>query len=82
MAGEKIPIRNQLETLPLDQFGLSCARVEKVSLDERLNAARQVHDEIDKKRSSASSILKFGVGLNAKSDNGGRFAITYPKSKP
>jgi len=30
----------------------------------------------------ASSILKFGVGLHAKSDNGGRFAITAPKSKP
>jgi len=26
----------------LDQFGLSCARVEEVSLDERLNAVRQV----------------------------------------
>ena len=32
----------------LDQFGRSCARVERVSPDERLNAARQVRDEIDK----------------------------------
>jgi len=30
----------------------------------------------------ASSILKIGVCLNAKSDNGGRFAMTRPKSKP
>jgi len=34
--------------LPIDQFGLSCARAEQASLDERLNAARQVHDKIDK----------------------------------
>jgi len=32
----------------LDQFGLGCARVERGSLDERLNAARQVCDEIYK----------------------------------
>jgi len=31
---------------------------------------------------SASSALKIGVGLKAKSDNGGRFAMTHPKSKP
>ena len=31
---------------------------------------------------TAPSILKFGVGLHAKSDDGGRFTITYPKSKP
>jgi len=34
--------------LLLDQFGLSCARVEGVSPDERLNAARQVRDKIYK----------------------------------
>jgi len=32
----------------IDQFGLSGARVEKVSLDERLNAARQVRYKIYK----------------------------------
>jgi len=32
----------------LDQLGLSCACVEKVSLDERLNIARQVRDGICK----------------------------------
>jgi len=31
-----------------DQFGRSCARVERVSLDERLNAARQVRHKIYK----------------------------------
>ena len=31
---------------------------------------------------NASSTRKIGRGLNAKSDNGGRFAITLPKSKP
>jgi len=40
------PARNRSSVL--DQFGLSCARVEKASLDERLNAARQVRDEIYK----------------------------------
>jgi len=32
----------------LDQFGVSCARVERVSLDERLNAARRVRHKIYK----------------------------------
>jgi len=32
-------------------------------------------------KTTASSLLKFGEYLHAKSDNGGRFAITYPKSK-
>ena len=32
----------------LDQSGLPCARVEEVSLDERLNAARQARHKIDK----------------------------------
>jgi len=32
----------------LDQIGLFRARVEKVSLDEKLNIARQVRAEIDK----------------------------------
>ena len=36
------------EQICLEQFGLSCARVEKVSLDERLNAARQVRHKIYK----------------------------------
>jgi len=73
-----------LQNLPhcLDQFGLSCARVEEVSPDERLNTARQVHRKIYKNVPSALSILKIRVGLNAKSDNGGRFAITYLKTKP
>ena len=31
---------------------------------------------------SASSTLKMGVRLNAKFDNGGRFAMTPPKFKP
>jgi len=31
-----------------NQFGLSCARVKRVSLDERLNAVRRVRDEIYK----------------------------------
>jgi len=34
--------------LVLDQFGLSCARVDEASLDERLNAARQVRHKIYK----------------------------------
>jgi len=33
---------------PLDQFGLSCARAEEVSLDERRNAARQVRHKVYK----------------------------------
>jgi len=41
----------------LDRFGLSCARVEMVSLDARLNAARQVRDEIDKNARSAIPTL-------------------------
>jgi len=40
--------RNPSPDRALDQFGLSCARVESVSLDERLDAARQVCDEIYK----------------------------------
>ena len=39
-------IHSRLSTI--DQFGLSCARVEEVSLDERLNAARQVRYKIYK----------------------------------
>jgi len=44
----------------LDQFGLSCARVERVSPDERLNAARQVHDEIYK-----NALMPLLTGANA-----------------
>jgi len=70
-----------------DQFGLSCARVERVSPDERLNAARQVRHKIYK-----NALDQFGLscarvesvtGLNAKSDNGGRFlAHVSPNSSP
>lgn len=33
-------------------------------------------------QTSASSTLKIGGDLHVKSDDGGRFAITFPKSKP
>jgi len=42
-------------TSPSDQFGLSCARVGKVSLDERLNAARQVGNQTYKKDPAPST---------------------------
>jgi len=38
----------------LDQFGLSRARVERVSLDERLNTARQVRHKIYKNALNAA----------------------------
>jgi len=41
-------VANAEADLSLDQFGLSYARVERVSLDERLNPARQVRHKIDK----------------------------------
>jgi len=44
----------------LDQFGLSCARVERVSLDERLNAARQVRHKIYKSALVPCQGLDFG----------------------
>jgi len=47
--GSVIVKRPPLSDCALDQFGRSCARVEKVSLDERLNAARQVRYKIYKK---------------------------------
>jgi len=42
------PARFQVGFTSLDQFGRSCARAERVSPDERLNAARQVRDKIYK----------------------------------
>jgi len=42
----------------LDQFGFSCARVERVSLDERLNAARQVRHKIYKNALDNDADLK------------------------
>jgi len=50
----------------LDQFGLSCARVEKVLPDERLNTARRVRDKIYKNAlflCAACSGLLFGESL-------------------
>jgi len=66
--------------MPLDRSGLSCARVERVSLDERLNAVRHVRDQIDKNALVLLFTLKFWEGLNAKPDNGGRFASRTPNS--
>jgi len=45
---ESVPERR--EQVALDRFGLLCARVEELSLDERLNAVRQVRDKIYKNR--------------------------------
>jgi len=45
---EILPHNAPTDELGLAQFGLSCTRVERVLLDERLNAARQVHDKIHK----------------------------------
>jgi len=44
----------------LDQFGLSCARVKEISLDERLNAARQVRHKIYKNALVPCQGLDFG----------------------
>jgi len=41
----------------LDQFGLSCARVESVSPDDRLNAARQVRNQIYKNALCGSAFI-------------------------
>ena len=45
------------ELPPLDQFGRSCARVEKVSFDEGLNTARQVRDKIYKNALNGVSLV-------------------------
>jgi len=53
----------------LDQLGLSCARVEKGSLDEILNAARQVRDKIYKNSLSGQDHLLSNRLLCIKAQN-------------